>query len=117
MVRTAALIVAAWTCASAAFAQAPPPTPDTSWAERMMDRPRQLGLEAELNALDARLRSEQNLAALQAQSQPPRLPPSPEAPNVIPPLSPVAQPIWPSIPEAALAASRARIEAILAERR
>ena len=115
MVRTATLIVAAWACASAAFAQALPAPPDTSWAERMMDRPRQLGLEAELNALDARLRSEQNLAALQ--TQPPRLPPAPEPPNVIPPLPTLAQPVWPSIPEAALAASRARIEAILAERR
>ena len=117
MVRTAALIVAAWAWASSAFAQAQPPAPDTSWAERMMDRPRQLGLEAELNALDARLRSEQTLAALQAQSQPLRLPPAPEAPNVTPPLPSTAPAVWPSIPQAALAASRARIEAILAERR
>lgn len=112
MVRMVALMIAAWSLAGAAAAQRPPP-PDTSWAERMMDRPRQLGLEAELNALDARLRSEQNLAALQAQTQPISLPPTPGAAA----LGPTAQPVWPSIPEAALAASRARIEAILAERR
>lgn len=117
MLRSLAILSAVLACAGAAHAQTLPAPPDTSWAERMMDRPRQLGLEAELNALDARLRAEQNLAALQAQSQPLRPAPVPEAPGVLPPLTPTVQPVWPAIPDAALAASRARVQAILSERR
>lgn len=109
-----ALVLAALAASSPARAQLAPPAPDTSWAERMMDRPRQLGLEAELNTLETRLRTEQNLAALRAQGPPPpRLDPS--GLDLTP--APDRIQAWPTIPDAALAASRARIEALLAERR
>ncbi len=101
--------------ATPALAQVPPSAPDTSWADHMMDRPRQLGVEAELNALEARLRTEQNLADLRAQRPPPSM--AQEATAAEFPTYPGRSQAWPTIPDAALAASRARVEAILAERR
>lgn len=114
MARFTLVMIVAGLAAAPAAAQIQPP-PDTGWAERMMDRPRQLGIETELNALDAQLRTEANLAALRAQVPPSRLSSPPEAPGGTP--SPQTQTAWPSIPDASLAASRARIEAILSERR
>jgi len=80
-------------------------------AQQQMDRQRAIALENELNALSGQIQTEQALSALRAQRQPPVIPP------ILPrPVGEVAeQPALdlPTIPAARLAASNARVRAIL----
>ena len=73
-------------------------------AQQMIDRQRSVALENDLNALDARIQSQERLLGLQAQRGPTRAPLDPE---VRPP--PLNMGSYASIPDAALAASNARV--------
>lgn len=80
-------------------------------AQQQMERQRSVALENEFNALSAQVQTEQALRALRAQAQPPAIP------SILPrPVGEVAeQPALdlPTIPDARLAASNARVRAIL----
>lgn len=75
-------------------------------AQQDLARQRAMALENDLNALDARLKTEQRLRDLEA-----RGPAVPPPPAILPRARPSATPppAYPAIPDAALAASRARI--------
>lgn len=75
-------------------------------AQQDLARQRAMALENDLNALDARLKTEQRLRDLEARGPTPSPPPA-----ILPRARPSATPLptYPSIPDAALAASRARI--------
>jgi hypothetical protein len=75
-------------------------------AQHDLARQRAMALENDLNALDARLKTEQRLRDLEARG-PTVAPPPVILPQAKP--SPQQASAWPSIPDAALAASRARI--------
>lgn len=66
--------------------------------------------ENRLSALDARLRTDQALSDLQASRHPPAAPELRYAPVVTP--APRATPNYPSIPDAALADSNKRVQAV-----
>ena len=73
-------------------------------AQQMIDRQRSVALENDLNALDARIQSQERLQGLQAQRGPTLAPLDPE---VRPP--PLNMGSYASIPDAALAASNVRV--------
>jgi len=73
-------------------------------AQQMIDRQRSVTLENDLNALDARVQSQERLQGLQAQRGPTL---APLASEVKPP--PLSMGSYASIPDAALAASNARV--------
>jgi hypothetical protein len=80
-------------------------------AQQQMDRQRAIALENEFNALSAQVQTEQALSTLRAQSR------TPTIPSILPrPAGDVAeQPALdlPTTPDARLAASNARVKAIL----
>ena len=73
-------------------------------AQQMIDRQRSVALENDLNSLDARVQSQQRMQGLQAQGAPTL---APLASEVKPPSLNMGS--FASIPDAALAASNARV--------
>ncbi|HEX5378408.1 MAG TPA: hypothetical protein VFW47_07520 [Phenylobacterium sp.] len=85
-------------------------------AQQELARQRDIALRNDLNALDARLRTLENLRNLEANNLQIRLPEPVVPPRALSP-SQVALDQFPSIPDAALAASRERVRAASRNRR
>ena len=81
-------------------------------AQQMIDRQRSIALENDLNALDARVQSQERLQGLQAQRGPTL---APLASDVKPPALDMGS--YATIPDAALAASNARVREAAQNRR
>ena len=108
-------ILAVLACASSASAQISHETIAREMdlqAQQQMQRQRSIALENQLNALDARVQSEQRLRDVQA-ARPPAFQ-SPADPSTPRPLTAGG---YASIPDAALAASNARVRAASQNRR
>ena len=107
--RTIILSLAIATLAAPAIAQTP--DLDVFRAQQEAATRRAVELENRLSTLDARLKADQAVADLQASRYPPSVPELRYAPSVG--AAPAAEtPKYPSIPDAALADSNRRVQAI-----
>lgn len=110
---TMRIVLACLVLAAAAPAAAQPPFNDYEYlrAQQEAAARRAVEVENQLSALDARLKTDQALSDLQASRYPPSVPELRYATTATPAPA-AATPKFPSIPDAALAESNKRVQAV-----